>query len=114
MGLRFNYVSLYSTLKDTTFFNFPYDDITLRNAALNGSVGLVYKPTKNWQFNMNLSSGFRAPNIDDVAKITQTQGEFDVLLGKQNGKTDFLELSDSFIENIHHGRGQPFGGFIQQ
>ncbi len=72
-GLRFNYVSLYSTIEDTTFFNFPYDDISVNSSALNGSIGFVYKPEKSWQINLNLSSGFHAPNIDDMAKIFDSE-----------------------------------------
>jgi len=68
-GIRANYVSLNSTLDDTTFFDFPFDEISVGNSAINGSLGLVYKPQKTWQINLNLSSGFHAPNIDDMAKI---------------------------------------------
>jgi len=38
-GIRFNYVSLYSVLEDTTFFDFPFDEIRVSNSALNGSLG---------------------------------------------------------------------------
>ncbi|PLX10232.1 MAG: TonB-dependent receptor [Marinilabiliales bacterium] len=68
-GVRANYVSMQSTLKDTAFFDFPFSEISVNNSAVNGSLGLVYRPNKNWQFNLNLSSGFHAPNIDDMAKI---------------------------------------------
>ncbi len=68
-GIRANYVSLNSTVEDTSFFNFPFNEISINNGAVNGSLGLVYKPNKNWQLNLNLSSGFHAPNVDDVAKI---------------------------------------------
>jgi hemoglobin/transferrin/lactoferrin receptor protein len=72
-GIRANYVSTYSTLIDTTFYNLPYNEISVSNSALNGSVGIVYKPKKTWQINMNLSSGFHAPNIDDMAKIFDSE-----------------------------------------
>jgi hemoglobin/transferrin/lactoferrin receptor protein len=68
-GVRANYVSLNSTLKDTLFFDFPYNKISVNNSAVNGSAGFVYKPNKKWQLNLNLSSGFHAPNVDDMAKI---------------------------------------------
>jgi len=72
-GLRFNYVDLQSTLVDTTFFNFPYDEISVSNSALNGSLGFVYRPTNKWQINLNLSSGFHAPNVDDIAKVFDSE-----------------------------------------
>lgn len=68
-GARANYVSLFSTLLDTSFFDFPFNEISVNNSAVNGSAGFVYKPNKKWQVNLNLSSGFHAPNIDDMAKI---------------------------------------------
>ncbi|MBU8891998.1 MAG: TonB-dependent receptor [Bacteroidales bacterium] len=68
-GIRANYVSLYSTIDDTSFFDFPFDEISVNNSAVNGSMGFVYRPNEKWQFNLNLSSGFHAPNIDDMAKI---------------------------------------------
>lgn len=72
-GIRFNYTRIYSTLNDTTFFNFPYDNISVSNSAFNGSVGLVYRPEKSWQVNLNLSTGFHAPNIDDIAKVFDSE-----------------------------------------
>lgn len=68
-GIRTNYVSINSIVEDTSFFNFPFDEISISNGAVNGSLGLVYKPKKDWQLNLNLSSGFHAPNVDDMAKI---------------------------------------------
>ncbi|MFT6815707.1 MAG: hemoglobin/transferrin/lactoferrin receptor protein, partial [Sphingobacteriales bacterium] len=45
-GTRYSYVSLNSKFEDSTFFSFPYDEINLKTGALNGSVGLVFTPTK--------------------------------------------------------------------
>ena len=58
---------------DTTFFNFPYDEININTGALNASAGLVYLTDNNWKFNINLSSGYRAPNIDDIAKVFDSE-----------------------------------------
>ncbi len=68
-GIRYNGVGLKSKFLDKSFFNFPYDKIKVNNQALNGSLGLVYRPSLVSQFNFNLSSGFRAPNLDDIAKV---------------------------------------------
>lgn len=72
-GLRFNYISLNSTFADKSFFDFPYDEISINNTALNGSIGIVYRPSNSSQLNLNLSTGFRAPNLDDVAKIFDSE-----------------------------------------
>jgi hemoglobin/transferrin/lactoferrin receptor protein len=67
-GLRFSYFDLQSEL-DPTFFDYPYTDLAIQNSALNGSVGLAWKISPKTQWSLNLSSGFRAPNVDDAAKV---------------------------------------------
>ena len=67
-GLRYNQVTLDATF-DTAFYPFPFSTADLNTGALTGSAGLAYHPTESWQLNFNLSTGFRAPNIDDVGKI---------------------------------------------
>ncbi len=71
-GLRYSFISLNSKFNDTSFYGLPYTSIKLNNGALTGNMGFVYHPSE-WQFNLNLSSGFRAPNLDDVAKIFDSE-----------------------------------------
>jgi len=72
-GLRYSLVKLSSKFVDDTFYDFPYDEIELQNGAINGSLGLVYLPNKNWKLNALLSTGFRSPNIDDVGKVFDSE-----------------------------------------
>ncbi len=72
-GIRYNFINLYSTIVDNSFYNFPYNEIRNTNSALNGSIGLVYRPVKGSQINFNFSSGFRAPNTDDMAKVFDSE-----------------------------------------
>jgi hemoglobin/transferrin/lactoferrin receptor protein len=58
---------------DTTFFPFPFTHAEINTGALNGSIGLAYKPSEPWQLNLNGSTGFRAPNIDDIGKVFESQ-----------------------------------------
>lgn len=58
---------------DTALFDFPFTSASLNNTALNGSLGLVYNPNPDWKFYTNLSSGFRAPNVDDIGKVFDSQ-----------------------------------------
>ena len=67
-GLRLNYVGLQGEI-DTSFFPFSFNAFSNDFFAANGSFGISYLPTNTWQLNVNLSNGFRAPNIDDVSKI---------------------------------------------
>lgn len=71
-GLRLNHTEVSATL-DRRFFPFPFTEIEQENTALNGSLGWVYRPRESWQWNLNLSTGFRAPNIDDIAKVFDSE-----------------------------------------
>ncbi len=99
-GVRANYVSLYSTLEDTSFYDFPFNEISVKSGAMNGSVGFVYRPTEEWLFNLNLSSGFHAPNIDDMAKIFDPEPGTIIIPNK--------ELKPEYAYNIDLGIQKEF------
>ncbi|MFZ6009107.1 MAG: TonB-dependent receptor, partial [Bacteroidota bacterium] len=70
INLSNRFTSVYThAVFDKTFFNFQFDDATLKNKSLNGSIGLVYSPSTMLKLYSNLSSGFRAPNVDDIGKV---------------------------------------------
>jgi hemoglobin/transferrin/lactoferrin receptor protein len=77
-GVRF--VSTFLTAKwiDDTFITLPEMDIDANNSAVTATIGYIYKPTLNWQINGIISSGFRSPNIDDIGKIREQNGEVTV------------------------------------
>ncbi|MDX1671983.1 MAG: TonB-dependent receptor [Balneolaceae bacterium] len=72
-GMRYSHVMLDSRFDSKQFFDFPFDRIELNTGAFSGSLGLTYRPAKNLQFNLKGSSGFRAPNVDDVAKVFDSE-----------------------------------------
>lgn len=67
-GTRYNQFALDATY-DTTFFPFSFTTSSNSNGALTGSLGIVFRPTKTWSIFANLSTGFRAPNVDDTGKV---------------------------------------------
>ena len=71
-GMRYNYVTLDAEF-DTTYYQFPFTTAELRTGALTGSAGLVWHPQSDWQVNLNLSTGFRAPNVDDLGKVFDSE-----------------------------------------
>lgn len=71
-GLRYSYYAI-SAEFDTTLFPFPVAETTNRNGALNGSIGLVFNPSDHFQVYTNFSTGFRAPNIDDLGKVFDSE-----------------------------------------
>ena len=71
-GLRFSYVGLNANFTDTTYFPFPFNSINQNNSAFNGNLGFVYLPSKTWRITANTSTGFRAPNVDDLSKVFES------------------------------------------
>lgn len=71
-GARYNRVLMDATF-DTTYFDFSFTEASMNKGALTGSAGMAYRPNESWQFNMNLSTGFRAPNIDDMGKVFDSE-----------------------------------------
>ena len=72
-GIRFQSISLRSTLVDTALlFHLPYTEIKQNNFTVTGNAGLVYLPKSGTKVSINFATGFRAPNIDDLAKIFES------------------------------------------
>jgi hemoglobin/transferrin/lactoferrin receptor protein len=69
---RFNYVYTYAKF-DPSFYDFPFTDAELKNKQVTSSAGLIYSPVERWKVYTNLSTGFRAPNIDDIGKVFDSQ-----------------------------------------
>jgi hemoglobin/transferrin/lactoferrin receptor protein len=70
-GLRFNYVHLEANFNNKELFPFLSDKVIQQQSAINGNLGLIYK-TRTWRLSTLVSSGFRAPNIDDLSKVFES------------------------------------------
>lgn len=70
-GIRLGYSSLHSTFKSQEFFPFPFNAIEQKNFVGSGSIGLNYTPG-SWKFSALGSTGYRVPNVDDLAKVFDT------------------------------------------
>lgn len=71
-GFRIGYSSLRSNFRDTTFFRFPFNEVSQNNLVYSGSIGLVHVPTDDLKFSALFSTGFRVPNVDDLAKVFES------------------------------------------
>ncbi len=71
-GLRYNQFILDAEF-DTTFYPFPFTTANNNNGALTGSIGGVYRPTETWVINANFGTAFRAPNVDDLGKVFDSE-----------------------------------------
>jgi hemoglobin/transferrin/lactoferrin receptor protein len=71
-GLRYSHVWIDAEFENT-YFDFPFKDANLGTGALTGSLGLSWLPTADLQISGNASTGFRAPNIDDIGKVFDSE-----------------------------------------
>lgn len=70
-GARAGYVKLHSDFI-TNSLNLPYTEINQKNITYSAAAGIVNNSTENVKIGFNISSGFRVPNIDDLAKIFES------------------------------------------
>ncbi len=77
-GIRVTNTNLSAKWVNEKFITLPENPISLNNTALTATLGYIYKPNKTWQLNAVLSSGFRSPNIDDVGKVREKNGNVTV------------------------------------
>ncbi len=99
-GVRFSYIDLMAAYSDTMvkILKFPFDQqINQRSSAVNGYLGLVATPGYDWKFALTGSTGFRAPNIDDLTKLNESNSQDKVIVvPNPNLKPEYaynLELS---------------------
>jgi hemoglobin/transferrin/lactoferrin receptor protein len=71
-GIRFQSVHLSSSIINNSFFRLPDTLFRQQNTAISGNLGLVYSPKKDTRISISLSTGFRTPNIDDLAKLFES------------------------------------------
>jgi len=77
-GLRYNYVTVFTPF-DSSLFRFPFKEADLKKGAVTGHLGLVHRPSDSTQINVNFSTGFRVPNVDDLGKVFEsTPGELTI------------------------------------
>ena len=92
-GIRFSNVNLNSKFNNQTFFPFPFNSVTQKNNALNGNLGIIYMPSKSFRLTAGFSSGFRAPNVDDMSKVFESvQGN--IIVPNPNLKPEFTYTSE--------------------
>ncbi|HSJ68514.1 MAG TPA: TonB-dependent receptor [Anditalea sp.] len=71
-GLRYNSIHTRASF-DRQFFDFPFDEANLDQRAFNGSLGAVWLANKNLDVSFTAGTGFRAPNIDDIGKVFDSE-----------------------------------------
>jgi len=108
-GIRYNTVTINADLTDNNqFLNLPFNDASLSTGALTGTAGINWNPYKVLGWKLNFSTAFRAPNIDDVGKVFDSEPG-SVVVPNPNLKSErayggevglYLNLGDNFNLDI--------------
>lgn len=75
-GLRVGFSSLRATFKSKEFYPFLPEYVgTIKqdNPVYCANVGFNFLPSKEWMLALDISTGYRVPNIDDLAKVFDSQ-----------------------------------------
>ncbi len=73
-GIRFNNVVSKADFRENNqFLNLPFEAARLNSSALTGTSGIRWIPNKTLQWSLNASTAFRAPNIDDIGKVFDSE-----------------------------------------
>ncbi len=70
-GLRYNHISSKSKF-NSRFYDFPFTEAVIETGALTGNIGINFRATNTTELRAGFSTGFRAPNIDDIGKIFES------------------------------------------
>ena len=81
-GLRLNNIQLNANFKDTALMHFPFTDANQNNTAITGNLGMAYNGADGLRITFGVSSGFRAPNVDDLTKVFDTRTGYVVVPNK--------------------------------
>ncbi|MBA3900635.1 MAG: TonB-dependent receptor, partial [Bacteroidetes bacterium] len=71
-GIRYSHILINAPF-DTSIFPLPFTAASVNTGAVTGSIGMAHRATPLLQINANLSTGFRAPNIDDIGKVFDSE-----------------------------------------
>ncbi|MEN8885575.1 MAG: TonB-dependent receptor [Winogradskyella sp.] len=73
-GLRYNQVIANADFtENNVFLNLPFNDAQVNTGALTGTAGITWSPSAIMQWKLNASTAFRAPNIDDIGKVFDSE-----------------------------------------
>ncbi len=104
IGVRYSYSNLNARYSDFVSDTIPYKSIAIQNSSYTGSLGLIFLPSEDLKTSLLLSTGYRVPNLDDLAKI--------------RAKGDQITFPNPYVDpeytyNAELGISKTFDGYIQ-
>ncbi|MBT8262026.1 MAG: TonB-dependent receptor [Bacteroidia bacterium] len=71
-GLRYNHILVDASFVGP-FYDFPFTEANIDTGALTGSAGLAWQASKILGWKLNFGTAFRAPNVDDIGKVFDSE-----------------------------------------
>ncbi len=109
-GLRYSFINAHSTFEDTSLIVLPFESVDIMSGAPSGSFGLNYQPDGRTVIKPSLSTGFRAPNIDDYGKVFENSGR--TVIPNNNLKPEYALNAEVSFERILGKRRFTIGGAV--
>lgn len=73
-GVRFNHIAIDASFEENNqFLNLPFKKANIKTGAFTATAGLSWSPNETLLWKLNTSTAFRAPNIDDVGKVFDSE-----------------------------------------
>lgn len=108
-GIRFNHIRSKANFEENNvFLNLPFRSTKIDAGALTGTAGLSWIPNDIMQWKLNASTAFRAPNIDDIGKVFDSEPG-SVVVPNQDLKPEYayggelglrLNFEDTFLVDM--------------
>ncbi len=107
-GLRYS-VAGFDCSFDTTLFPYPVTEASLSTGALTGNAGVVFRPAVGWKLSADLSTGFRAPNIDDMGKVFDSEPGM-LVVPNPDLRPEYAYSAEAAVERTWRDRARLRGG----
>lgn len=73
-GIRYNHVIVNADFtENNAYLNLPFNTTKINTGAFTGTAGMSWSPNQILGLKLNASSAFRAPNIDDIGKVFDSE-----------------------------------------
>ncbi|WP_027138228.1 TonB-dependent receptor [Gaetbulibacter saemankumensis] len=93
-GVRYNHILSRANFQENNrYLNLPFNTSNINTGALTGTAGFSWTPNPILQWRFNLSSAFRAPNIDDIGKVFDSEPG-SVVVPNDNLKSEYAYGGD--------------------
>jgi len=99
-GVRYNQFQLNSDFtRILEFYPFDFTEAKLNKGATTGSAGIVLRPTEKLKISLVGSTGFRAPNVDDIGKIFDF-GSSEIVVPNKDLKAEYAYNGEFSVSKI--------------